>query len=91
MSWWAAISLTFLLLTVTVVAEGGTGLPVTILMVLGTALWAAFDSNRIDLRRYKSGVALGPAALFFGIALIWIVGFPWYLIVRSRINVALQS
>jgi hypothetical protein len=86
MSIWAAIVLTLLLLTASVVVEAGTGLPLTVFMVLGTALWAAVDSNRIGLRRYKSGVALGPIALFFGIALLWIVGFPWYVTVRGRIK-----
>jgi hypothetical protein len=55
-------------------------------VVIGTALWAAWDSSRIGLRKYKSGISYPPAVLFIGIVGLWIVGFPWYLIVRHRIR-----
>jgi hypothetical protein len=59
---------------------------VMILMLLGTAAWAAYDSKGIGLQRYKSGISLSPPALFAGIVLMWIVAFPWYLIVRGQIK-----
>ena len=59
---------------------------VMILMVLGTAAWAAYDSKGIGLQRYKSGISLSPPALFVGIVLLWIAAFPWYLIVRGQIK-----
>jgi len=59
---------------------------VTWIMLLGTSLWAAFDSSKIQLKRYKSGISYGPVVLFLGCALVWIVGFPWYLIMRYRIK-----
>jgi hypothetical protein len=55
-------------------------------MVVGTALWIAIDSSRIQLRRYKSGIAYGPVVLFFAVSLLWIVGFPWYLVMRGKIK-----
>jgi hypothetical protein len=55
-------------------------------MVLGTSLWAAFDSSKIQLKRYKSGISYGPIVLFVACALLWIVGFPWYLIMRYKIK-----
>lgn len=63
----------------------------TLFMVVGTAIWAAIDSSRIELRRYKSGIAYGPTILFLGVALLWIVGFPWYLVVRGRIKEGKQA
>ena len=58
----------------------------TWIMVLGTALWAAFDSSNVELKRYKSGISYGPVVLFFACALLWIVGFPWYLSMRHKIK-----
>ncbi len=55
-------------------------------MVLGTSLWAALDSSKIQLKRYKSGISYGPLVLFVACALLWIVGFPWYLIMRYKIK-----
>lgn len=52
-------------------------------VVPGTALWAAIDSSKIQLKRYRSGV--GPVAFFFLCCAWWIVGFPWYLWMRNRI------
>jgi hypothetical protein len=59
---------------------------VTWIMVLATSLLAAFDSSNMDLKRYKSGISYGPIVLFVACALLWIVGFPWYLIMRHRIK-----
>ena len=55
-------------------------------MVLGTALWAAIDSKKIQLKRYKSGISYGPVVLFIAVALLWILGFPWYLAMRYKIK-----
>jgi len=56
-----------------------------ILMVIGTSLWAAFDSSSIRLRDYKTRLASHPVVLMFSLWLLWIVVFPAYLVVRSRI------
>ena len=34
---------------------------------------------------YKSGLAYSPVVLFFAMVFLWVVGFPWYLVVRHRI------
>jgi hypothetical protein len=57
-----------------------------LLIVPSTALWAAVDSWNIQLKRYKSGISYGPVALFFGVVLLWIIAFPWYLVVRHKIK-----
>jgi hypothetical protein len=52
-------------------------------IIPGTTLWAAIDSSKIQLRRYRSGV--GPVAFFFLCCWWWIIGFPWYLWMRDKI------
>lgn len=55
-------------------------------VVQATAVCAAVDSPRLELKKYRSGIATGPVALFIGVALLWIIGFPWYLVVRGKIR-----
>ena len=71
-----AFIISLALVVVAAMAGNATKLPLIHLLILGTATWAAWDSTQIRLREYKSGVALHPVALWFGIALLWIVGFP---------------
>jgi hypothetical protein len=59
-------------------------------MVLGTALWAAIDSSKLQLKRYKSGISSGPVVLFIAITFLWIIGFPWYLAMPTRLRKASQ-
>jgi len=54
-------------------------------VIVITAIWAAVDSSKVQLKRYRSGISCGPVALFFGFLLFWIVAFPWYLSVRYKI------
>jgi hypothetical protein len=86
MKTWIAILFTVGLLVVCGIISVLVVFPFAWIMVLGTALWSAIDSSKIQLKRYKSGISYGPVALFFGIALIWIIGFPWYLAVRYKIK-----
>jgi hypothetical protein len=60
-------------------------------MVPLTALWAAVDSSKLRLRQFESGISCRPLFLFIGICLLWIVAFPWYLIVRGRIKDGVQQ
>jgi hypothetical protein len=84
-----AIMLTVALLLLTSFIRfdvAGQSVSLTWVMVLITAIWAAVDSSKIHLDRYKSGIAYGPVVLFFGVLLLWIIAFPWYLIVRDKIH-----
>lgn len=63
----------------------GRSVSVTWVMVLITAIWAAVDSSKIRLKLYRSGISVGPVILFLGFLLLWIIAFPWYLIVRHKI------
>lgn len=56
-----------------------------ILIVLGTSVWATFDSSRIDLQAYRTRIAVHPMILFNLMYMFWVPLFPWYLVVRARI------
>ena len=57
-----------------------------VVVMFGTALWAAIDSSQLELHRYKSGIAYRPFPLFVVSMLLWIVAFPWYLSARYKIK-----
>ena len=80
---WQAI-----LLTLVIAIVGTWFLPQIViwLVVLGTSIWAAVDSSKIGLYKYKSGIALKPLFLFIGCSFLWIIGFPWYLSMRYQIK-----
>jgi hypothetical protein len=59
---------------------------ILMIMIFGTALWAAIDSSKIQLKRYRSGISYGPVVLFICFVGLWIVAFPWYLIIRNKIK-----
>ncbi len=83
---WLAIPLTIALIVLSVIASTYAHFSVVMPMVLATSLWVAFDSSKLQLSRYKSGISYGPVALFVACALLWIVGFPWYLVMRDKIK-----
>jgi hypothetical protein len=51
-----------------------------------TSAVAAYDSTRVHLQRYESGISYGPVGLFVVCALFWPFGLIWYLVVRVRIR-----
>jgi hypothetical protein len=65
---------------------GGASISFGWFMVLGTGIWAAVDSAKIQLKRYKSGISYGPVVIFICFVGLWIVAFPWYLIMRHKIK-----
>ena len=75
-----------LLLYAAILTQSSTNLPIVWLLVIGSAVWAAWDSTQIHLRDYKSGVSHGPVGIALGILLIWIVAFPVYLATRYGIT-----
>lgn len=76
----------FLLTSIIGFDFGGKRVSLCWFMIVGTALWAALDSHKVQLRRYQSGIAYGPVVLFIAISLLWVVGFPWYLAMRYKIK-----
>ena len=65
---------------------GSAGISFGWFIVLGTGIWAAVDSSKIQLKRYKSGISYGPVVIFICFVGLWIVAFPWYLILRYKIR-----
>jgi len=83
---WLALLFTFGLITFCAFASAVLNRNLFTLMILATCLWVAIDSSNIGLQKYKSGISYHPVVLFFACAFLWIVGFPWYLIMRHKIK-----
>lgn len=81
-----ALLTTLLLLAAAFLLTGLLGINFVLLLVVGTAFWAAYDSARIELSKYESGISHGPAVVFFVFIMLWIAAFPWYLSVRYKIT-----
>lgn len=68
------------------------GAKITVMLaILSTSLWVAVDSSSLNVREYKSQVAAHPFVLFTASLGLWIVVFPVYLFVRSKIKAGLLS
>lgn len=61
----------------------------TAILIIGTAIWVAVDAGKHQLSRYQNGLG-GPIGASLACVLLWIVAFPWYLAVRSRIRAGVQ-
>ena len=55
-------------------------------MIFISSLLLAIDSKIIQIKKYKTSLAFGPAILFIACVLMWIYVFPWYVVVRYRIK-----
>ena len=86
MKWPLAITLTLLLIVAAIVLTAATGFNAMLIVVIVTAVWGAVDSAKLELKRYKSMISQGPVMLFLGIVVLWIIIFPWYLVMRERIK-----
>jgi len=86
MAWLKAFLAAFGLFVITVVVSRLVGINLAWVMILLTAAWAAVDSQNLQLKLYKTGISYSPVVLFLAIALLWIIGFPWYLVVRDQIK-----
>lgn len=57
------------------------------LVVVGTAIWVAFDTSQLGVRKGVLGggfVDMGPLGWTLSVLLLWILGFPAYLATRPR-------
>lgn len=79
-----ALTVTVALALATVLLSGWTGVELWLPMIVLTALWAARDARRLDMRRYERVFPLDPLALGLAVLLAWPVSFPWYLRLRRR-------
>lgn len=83
---WLAILFTIGLLAACYIVSAAIYFDLTWILIWITSFWAGIDSSKIELKRYKLGIACGPAALFCMCALLWIFIFPWYLWARYKIK-----
>jgi len=81
-----AFPLCIVAFAISLVASSKTQFPIVWIMIAVTALWAAYDSDRVGLRRYKSELSHGPIVVFFACALLRVFSFPWYLSLRHKIK-----
>lgn len=91
MKWPWAIILTLGILLAAIVVSGLIGFDVMWIIIPVSAIWVAVDSSKINLKKYQSGISYGPGGIFFAVAVLWIVGFPWYLHVRYKIKSGLAE
>ena len=58
------------------------------LPILASAVWVAIDSSRLGFeKRDLTGIAaMGPVGWTLCVLLIWIVGFPLYLVKRNHLK-----
>jgi hypothetical protein len=64
-----------------------TFLVVVVVVVAVTSIWVVFDAARLEVRRGRLGgglVDIGLVGWFVACELVWIVGFPLYLLARRR-------
>ena len=90
MGWRNSLLLTLLILVVGNGLDKITGIPIMGGIVLVTALWAAIDSDRIELHKYKITGSFVPSfgnswSVFLFVFLLWVYCFPAYLIIRGKI------
>ncbi|MFM6330475.1 MAG: hypothetical protein ACKPKE_14095 [Microcystis panniformis] len=90
MGWRNSLLLTLLILVVGNGLDKITGIPIMGGIVLVTALWAAIDSDRIEIHKYKITVSFVPSfsnswSVFLFVLLLWVYCFPAYLIIRGKI------
>ena len=51
-----------------------------------SAVWAAWDSARIGLLRYRSQMANDPVMVLCMCCMLWLLFFPWYVVIRQGIR-----
>jgi hypothetical protein len=77
-----------MILLAVVCAIGATFLPFQPIYVVvwATAIWAAFDSKKLEVTQYDSSLAIAPIGVLIALVLFWPITFPWYLKLHWRIK-----
>jgi hypothetical protein len=83
---WIAILFTIGLVTACGLLGKNAGTQAYLCLIIGTSIWVGIDSFKINLIKYKSGIAYQPEVLGILCAMFWFVCFPWYLSVRYKIR-----
>ena len=54
--------------------------------IIGSSAWVAYDSSKINIQHYSTGLSYKPRLLFFLALVSWCISVPWYLVLRYRIK-----
>jgi hypothetical protein len=81
---WMAILITIGILLFMIVGIEVVGPFFPFLVVVGSAIWVAVETSKLELNKYKSGNS--PIVMFAGCCLLWIVVFPWFLVMQSKVK-----
>lgn len=60
-----------------------------LLLIIGSSIWVAIDAGQHQLSKYNNFLG-GPVGAALASVLLWIVAFPLYLAIRSRIRAGVQ-
>jgi hypothetical protein len=54
--------------------------------IIISSVWVAYDSSKVKLFKYNTGLSYKPWILCLLMIPLWYVSFPWYLVVRYKIK-----
>jgi hypothetical protein len=57
----------------------------SIVILIGTAIWASIDASNLEFKKYKLNGITGPVIALIGCLLLHIVAFPWHLVNRGKV------
>lgn len=60
--------------------------PFIAVMLFAAPIWAAVDASSLQGYKYDLGGPKSGLSAFLWVFLLWIVGFPWYLVNRGKIK-----
>ena len=90
LSWWKAL-LIIIGIALPFCFIGGTeeldrlSKALALVVIATTTGWAHRDAKRLNLTHYKTHFPVNSVAAF--VFFLWVIAFPWYLVVRSKIRV----
>lgn len=58
----------------------------SLVISLGIVIWATIEASSLQFRKYRLGGPAGGVSTFFSCLLLWIIGFPWFLVNRYRVR-----
>ena len=84
--WIITLVVTAALLVLTGLLQMTLGFYAGFALVGASSIWAAWDSRRIGVQRYRSQMSNEPVIVLFMCVVFWILAFPWYLVIRQGIR-----
>lgn len=57
-------------------------------IIILSSLWAGWDSFSLGMYNHKTGLPKNPIGVALAVGFLWIIGLPWYLVARFRLQAA---